>query len=125
MDKLYKYQSSVMMNNTKEIGNIAEQMAVDYLIDNNYEIKDRNFYAKKFGELDIIAVKDNVIHFVEVKGGYDFEAIYNVTSQKLRRLIRSMEYYIQRFHIKIPYCLDIAIVDLKTGEIDYRCNVTI
>lgn len=47
-------------------GHDAEQMVVDYLLQQGYTICARN-YAIKAGEIDIIARKAEVIAFVEVK----------------------------------------------------------
>lgn len=43
-----------------------EQLAVDYLVQEGYQIVDRNRYTP-YGEIDIIAKKDNYIVFCEVK----------------------------------------------------------
>lgn len=51
---------------TKEIGDFGERTAEDYLVEMDYSILERN-YRLKFGEIDIIASKDEVIVFVEVK----------------------------------------------------------
>jgi len=50
------------------IGRLGEDIAVRYLANRGYTIRGRN-YKKKCGELDIIAEKDDVLHFVEVKAG--------------------------------------------------------
>ncbi len=59
------------MLSAKEIGQIGEDIAVKYLKKRGYKIADRNFQADikglKFGELDIVAKKDGIIVFVEVK----------------------------------------------------------
>lgn len=51
---------------TKQIGNIAEDLAVKVLLNKNFKIIERNFRSKK-GEIDIICFKDNIISFIEVK----------------------------------------------------------
>ena len=51
---------------TKEIGNMGEQAACEYLEDKGYEILERNFRVK-LGEIDIIAEDSGCIVFVEVK----------------------------------------------------------
>ncbi len=51
---------------TNIIGSCGEDIASEYLRDNDYEILKRN-YSFKFGEIDIIAKKDGCIVFVEVK----------------------------------------------------------
>lgn len=51
---------------TQELGFLAENIAARHLEDGGYEIIDKN-YRKPWGEIDIIARKDGVVIFVEVK----------------------------------------------------------
>lgn len=79
----------------KEVGDRGENIAAFYLEKKGYRILRRNFRIKG-GELDIIAEKDGIIAFVEVKtrsadflsGG--FEA---VDKRKQRLIIRAAEEY--------------------------------
>ena len=50
----------------KELGNLGEKIALNYLQKENYRILERNFYCRQ-GEIDIIAQKQKEIVFVEVK----------------------------------------------------------
>lgn len=50
------------------IGRLGEDIAAGYLKRRGFVVLARN-YRKKFGELDIVAQKDGVLHFVEVKAG--------------------------------------------------------
>lgn len=52
--------------NTTAFGNRGEQAASEYLSRLGYEIIDRNWKTKTC-EIDIVAKKGNVVHFVEVK----------------------------------------------------------
>ena len=54
------------MKSKKEIGNLGEQQAVEFLIQNNFAILQQNYRYKR-AEIDIIAQKDNCLHFIEVK----------------------------------------------------------
>ncbi|ADO77082.1 YraN family protein [Halanaerobium praevalens] len=49
-----------------KLGQLGEDIAVKYLIKENYHIIQRN-YRNKFGEIDIIASKNNYTIFIEVK----------------------------------------------------------
>lgn len=51
---------------TQELGFLAENIAAKYLEDGGYEIINKN-YRKPWGEIDIIARKDEAVIFVEVK----------------------------------------------------------
>lgn len=50
----------------QNIGNIGEETACKFLVKQSYQIILRNYW-KKWGEIDIVAKKDRIIHFVEVK----------------------------------------------------------
>ena len=91
-------------------GNIAEDNACKFLLDNNYMIIERNFYSR-FGEIDIIATKDKVLHFIEVKSGIDYEvAIQNLTKTKLSRFIRTCDVYLKKNFYDLDYMIDAIIV---------------
>ncbi|MGE4511988.1 MAG: YraN family protein, partial [Sulfurimonadaceae bacterium] len=47
-------------------GNEAETLACTFLFDAGFSVLERNFYSR-FGEIDIIAFKEDVLHFIEVK----------------------------------------------------------
>jgi putative endonuclease len=51
---------------TKEIGKLGEGIAALFLMKQGFTIVEQNYW-RKWGELDIVAKKDEVIHFVEVK----------------------------------------------------------
>ena len=52
--------------NNKELGFLGENIAGKFLESSGYIILDRN-YSKSFGEIDLIAQKDDCVSFVEVK----------------------------------------------------------
>lgn len=104
-------------------GKYFEIKAIRYLIDEGFTIIEQNFFAKKIGEIDIICKKDDIYHFVEVKSGEGFEAIYNITPSKLGKLKRSIEYYIQTKRLDISYCIDAIIFNGE--ELEYLENITL
>ena len=56
------------MNNkhNQNIGKIEEDTACKFLMKHGYQILTRNYW-KKWGEIDIVAKKDEITYFVEVK----------------------------------------------------------
>ena len=70
----------------KDIGNLSETLAIDYLKQKKYKILDINF-KNRFGEIDIISKKDDLIIIIEVKGrfssnyGFPSESV-NISKQK-------------------------------------------
>lgn len=87
------------------MGNIGEACVAEFLTRRGYQILDRN-YLKKWGELDIVAKKGRVIHFVEVKSvsrktaswnvthGTEYRPEENVHPAKLKKLSRVIQTYI-------------------------------
>ena len=107
--------------NSREKGNIAENQAIEFLETQNFKIIDRNFYSC-FGEIDIIAKKDNILHFVEVKSGKNFQSIYNVTPAKLKKIIKTLTFYMKKNQLNSPYQIDVITID--NGELNFIKNVS-
>lgn len=109
---------------SKEKGEIAEKRAISFLQDLNFQIIEQNFYAKKLGEIDIIATKNSIYHFCEVKSAPDYEtAINNLTASKLSKIKRSVDHYLQTKKLDVAFCIDAIIITDKT--IDFIENITI
>lgn len=82
----------------KELGNVGEQLAVEYLEKNKYNILDRNFYCKQ-GEIDIVAQDNNEIVFVEVKtrSGLDFgQPSESVNKIKQKHMYKTAQYFLYK-----------------------------
>jgi len=104
-------------------GNIGEDKACIFLRDNGYSIIERNFYSR-FGEVDIIATKGEVLHFIEVKSGLDYEsAISNITPQKLNKFIKTVHVYLKKNALDIDFMIDAVVVTPK--EIQLVENITL
>jgi putative endonuclease len=111
-------------NLLRQFGNEAEDLAVRFLEEAGFRIVERNYYARKLGEIDIVAVKEGVLHFVEVKSASrDFDPVYNLTSGKLRRVVNSAHYYLKEKNLDLPFCIDALIV--RRGEVELIENVTL
>jgi len=107
---------------SRTIGNLAEDRAVKYLKDMGFKIVERNFYSK-FGEIDIIALKDKILHFIEVKSGKNFEPIYAITPKKLDKILKTVNYYILKKKINSEIEIDALII--KGNDIELIENITI
>lgn len=85
----------------KELGNIGEQIAVEYLIKNKYQILKRNFYCRQ-GEIDIIAKDKEEIVFIEVKTrinnnfGEPAEAVNKI---KQLHMYKSARYFLYKLNL--------------------------
>jgi len=104
-------------------GNLAEDKACDFLYENGFTVLERNFYSR-FGEIDIIASKDEVLHFIEVKSGLDYEsAIQNITPQKLNKFIKTVYVYLKKNALDVDFMVDAVVVTSK--EIQLVENITL
>lgn len=91
----------------QKTGEIGENSACKYLEKNGFSIITRN-YLRKWGEIDIVAQKDDILHFVEVKSvsrsledvlhetqeGDLYRAEDNMHPWKLERLSRTIQSYL-------------------------------
>lgn len=108
---------------TKAKGDIAEEKGCHYLRARECRIIDRNVY-NRFGEIDIIAIKGEVLHFVEVKSAQSYEqAVNNMSRAKLQKLHRTIQGYLQQKRLTLAYCLDLLIV--VDEEIEWIENITL
>lgn len=118
-----------MRANTLARGREGENLAASYLKSLGYKIIERNF-KKGYGEIDIIALEENTLVFVEVKTrwsgrfGPPEEA---VTPWKLKSIIRTAKYY-KMLHPELPDAMriDVITVDFSSGKAKIRLikNVT-
>ena len=108
----------------KLFGDRSEDLATRFLEQEGFVIVERNYYARKLGEIDIIAQKEDVLHFIEVKSGKaDFDPVYNLTPAKMRKIINSAHYYLKSKAIDLPYCIDALII--RGDEVEFIENVTL
>ena len=109
----------------KIFGDQSENLATQFLEQEGFVILERNYFARKLGEIDIIARLDDVLHFIEVKSGKrgTFDPIYNVTPSKLRKVINSAQYYIKIKQLDLAFSIDALIV--RGYEVEFIENVTL
>ncbi len=109
------------MYTRKQSGNIAEEAAARYLTLKGYKILERNYFCR-VGEIDIIAEKDGVLVFVEVKNrmidlmGYGFQA---VTKAKQRKICRAAAVYLAERDLSPERDMRFDVIDVLEGEINH------
>ena len=105
-----------------QTGSIGEVMAVKYFTDNGFTLLHQNWRHSHW-EVDIIAQKDTVLHFIEVKTrrtkkfGHPEES---VTKKKIQNLINASEEYLYQFPQWKRIQFDIlSITILKNEPVEY------
>jgi len=102
-----------------KIGRKGENVACEHLKKNGYKILKRN-YKKKYGEIDIIAQKGDLISFIEVKtrNGTEYGlACEAVTKSKQEKIIRTAQIFIIENKINETYSFDIIEIYHLDGKI--------
>ncbi len=106
--------------NNKEIGNLGEEIARNYLKENKYKIIESNF-TRRGGEIDIIAKDKRELVFIEVKTrknikyGTPIEAVNKI---KQKHIYKTAEYYIYKNNIKnTPIRFDVVEVYMNIDNI--------
>lgn len=86
-----------------KFGNWGEKLVLDYLIKLDYKLIEKNYHTR-YGEIDIVMIKDKIIYFVEVKSrssqifGMPEDAI---SSAKREKLINSALLFLEE-HPELP-----------------------
>jgi len=112
--------------NNRQFGDMGEEIACKYLIDNGYKILDRNVHYSRFCELDIVAQYKKTLVFVEVKTrksdvfGSPMEAI---TKTKYENIKKGALNYLSE-HPCNNYRIDVIGITLKPElKIEHLQNV--
>lgn len=98
-------------------GILGENIAVQYLSGQGYTIIERNF-KKRYGEIDIIALQNDTLVFVEVKtrkGNMFGEGVEAITCWKRQALIKSAQYY-KLLHPHLPDYMRIDVISIALTE---------
>lgn len=95
-------------------GSKGEDIACKILGSLGYTILVRN-YTTAYGEIDIIASKDGVIHCIEVKSTFGpYNPAENFHKTKLRRFLKTVKVYCFTNNIiEEQVQIDLALVDLQ------------
>jgi len=150
-DANVSYETSLRLKNQKlvsgstrthkqKVGKLGEDIACRYLVERGFWIIERNFW-RKWGEIDIIASRKNLLHFIEVKtvssdfGKDDGDSIdayrpeENVHPRKLKRLARTVATYLAGRNDDPEWQFDVVVVfidrDAKKARIRYLEDIVL
>jgi putative endonuclease len=112
---------------TKEVGALGEKVATEYLRRHGFLVRDRNV-ARKTGELDIVAEREDTLYFVEVKtilvdefpeenGREDeYDPSLNLHEAKIRKVARTGEWYVLENNWEGEWQVDGCLVWLRRRD---------
>lgn len=107
----------------RELGNLGEQIAVEYLEKNRYRIIKRNFYCRQ-GEIDIIAKDKKEIVFIEVKTRSNIsfgEPSEAVNSIKQKHIYKAAQYFLFKTNsLDMLIRFDVIEVLIKEGKFNIK-----
>lgn len=105
--------------NRREIGNIGEVATAAFLVRNGYKILERN-YTIRGGEVDIIAEKNGVVAFVEVKtrGKRALDTGEGaITPGKKSHIIKTAESYLAKSGKDCECRFDVAVAQIQDESV--------
>ena len=100
------------MGKHNEFGKEGEQIAVDFLVKNDYKIKYRNYRYLK-AEIDIIAQKGDVLAIVEVRSrSSDFleNIAETITPKKIKLMVMGADHYVTEGNLDVEVRFDIITI---------------
>jgi len=109
----------MMIKTTNQTGKTAENIAANYLANQNVKIITRNFHSR-FGEIDLIAMNQEILLFIEVryrKNEHFLTAIETIDQRKCNKIIITSEYYLNK-HKKYQSHLCRYDVITLTGDLN-------
>lgn len=113
-----------------DIGKHGESIAIEHLSQQGLRMIDRNYYTR-FGEVDIVAQRGEIYHFIEVKtrlGDTYGTSVGAMTPSKMRNFTRTVQSYLKRHGLKnIEMSIDFIGIDIGvdgTIEIEWIENIT-
>jgi putative endonuclease len=99
------------------LGDFGERVAAQHLRSRGYAIRDRNVRTR-YGEIDLIAEREGLVAFVEVRcrrGGAMGSAVESLSTAKQQRLVALVESYGQE-HQDLPDQWRIDLIALDLGS---------
>lgn len=110
-------------SNSQKIGELGEGVACKFLIKHGFSILERN-YTKKWGEIDIIAQKENKIYFIEVKSKQVF-ADFNFSANELDKINRPEENMHPWKMKRLRRVVETYLINKRVGSVEWQFDLLI
>ena len=110
----------------KRVGRSGEDIACQFIERKGYKVLERN-YRRKWGEMDIVAVRGESVRFVEVKAvsreSRDYRPEELVHRAKLRKLARTAALYMEEKKDDREYQIDVVGVIMNEATRMAKCHL--
>ena len=103
----------------KKRGAAAEELVARYCVVRGYRIVERN-WRRAEGEIDIIAEKEGVLYFIEVRSRSQKEfgePVESITAAKKKQMLKMAAIYLQELGGERECSLALAAVRLDKNEV--------
>jgi putative endonuclease len=128
---------------TQQLGLLGENIAVGFLESKGFKVIERN-YTKKIGEIDIVAIKNNKLHFIEVKTiknyvshetyprknanvsretHQSYNPFQNVSRFKMQKMTRTIQWYLAEKNVSRETLVQIDVIAVIVNEIKRSAKV--
>ena len=97
----------------KKLGAWGERMATQYLRQQGYRILHTNWYCR-WGELDIVAMKERRVFFFEVKTRQE-RVLESMTDYKFKNILRSVQLYLKHYGYSFSN-FQVDFLGIETGH---------
>jgi putative endonuclease len=108
----------------RELGVRGENRATSFLIERGFGILMRNFRYGRSGEIDIVAIKDDLVVFVEVKNrmsGAFGGALYSISGKKKRSMRLAAKAFVS-FHPEYncpEYTFRFDLISIRDNAVEW------
>ncbi len=113
------------MIDNKELGKIGEDITADFLKKHGYIIFKRNYHSI-YGELDIVAEKDDLIVFVEVKTRFENALVspaQAVNFEKQRRIRMTGKVFLSKTLDDYRCRFDVSEITVRVENGQYKYSI--
>ena len=103
-------------------GKEGEFLVAQYLQKKGYTIITQN-YRKRFGEIDLIAQKNDTVAFIEVKWRHNplIDSAELIGSSKQRKIISIAKYFLSKHNnLEVVCRFDVALIEENNNTIELR-----
>lgn len=117
--------------NSKQLGDWGEKIAEDYLKNKRYRILDKNYVFRircgpPKGEIDIVAEKDKIVSFIEVKTLISNKIISpeaEVDFSKKKKTIKAAQFWLMKNKLPLDAKWQIDVIAIEINSQNKKAKI--